>query len=116
MSDHLQSNGTFAKVCDILDKNNSIEIDNLSEIVQELKHTEIKGVENYAQQFQAFLHHFPGVEAPYILAGLKILHDAMLTAEPFVNPRVREKYDKLCGMIEKDTLRVIITQKAKREP
>lgn len=116
MSEHLKSNGTFAKACEILDKNDRIDIDDLGEIVKEIKHVEIKGVENYAQQFQAFLNHFPGVEAPYILAGLKSLHDALLTAEPFVNPRIREKYDKLCDMIEKDTLRVVITQKEKREP
>lgn len=116
MSEHLIINDTFAKVCEIMDKNDRTDIDKLGEIVQEIKNVEIKGIEKYAQQFQAFIKGFPGVEAPYIFAGMKCFLDAALSSPPFTDPKVRQKYDMLLETLEKGTLRVVITQKAKREP
>ena len=129
MSDHLIINDTFGKSRAVLEEMTGRDIEefdsaadviekfgNIKEICQKINVTEIKGIEEYARQFQSFVNGFPGIEAPYIFAGMKIFLDAVLSAPPFTNPDFRQKYDMLLETIEKDTLRVIITQKAKREP
>lgn len=129
MSDHLIINDTFGKSRAVLEEltgQNIEEFDsvadiiekfgNINEICQKINETEIKGIEEYGRQFQAFVNSYPGQEAPYIFAGMKVFLDAVLSAPPFTYPDFRQKYDMLLEKIEKDTLRVIITQKAKREP
>ena len=131
MSEHLISNDTFGKSREILERLTGKTIDELGSvknvmlshtpdeieaIVREIKYVEIKGVENYARQFQSFVTGFPGREAPYIFAGLKCFLDAALSAPPFTDPDMRQKYDMLLETVEKETLRVVITRKEKREP
>lgn len=129
MSDHLIINNTFEKSRAVLEEltgqnieemNSAEEVcrsfENIREICQKINETEIKGIEEYGRQFQAFVNGYPGQEAPYIFAGMKVLLDAVLSAPPFTELDFRQKYDMLLEKIEKDTLRVIITQKAKREP
>ena len=129
MSDHLIINDTFGKSRAVLEEMTGRDIEefdsaadviekfgNIKEICQKINVTEIKGIEEYARQFQSFVNGFPGIEVPYIFAGMKMFLDAVLSAPPFTNPDIRQKYDMLLETIEKDTLRVIITQKAKREP
>lgn len=129
MSEHLIINDTFGKSQAVLEEMTGRDIKefdsvadviekfgNIKEICQKINKTEIKGIEEYARQFQSFVNGFPGREAPYIFAGMKLFLEAALSAPPFTNPDMRQKYDMLLETIEKDTLRVIITQKAKREP
>lgn len=134
MSEHLISNDTFGKSREILerltgktiDELGSVEevtsghmIDKLEAIVREIKYVEIKGVENYAQQFQEFVNGFRGIEAPYIFAGLKIFLDAALSSPPFTIPeikdKIKDKYEEVLQTVEKNTLRVCFTRKTKRE-
>lgn len=129
MSDHLIINDTFGKSRAVLEEMTGQDIKefgsaadviekfgNIKEICQKINSTEIKGIEEYARQFQAFVNGFPGTEAPYIFAGMKVFLDAALSAPPFTNPDFRQKYDMLLETLEKNTLRVVITQKVKREP
>lgn len=130
MSEHLISNDTFGKSREILerltgktiDELGSVEevtsghtIDKLEAIVREIKYVEIKGVENYARQFQSFVNGFRGSEAPYIFAGLKTFLDVSLTAAPFNDPDIKEKYKDIVQNIEENTLRVCISEPIKRE-
>lgn len=129
MSDHLIINDTFGKSRTVLEEMTGQDIEefesiadviekfgNINEICQKINVTEIKGIEEYARQFQSFVNGFPGTEAPYIFAGMKVFLDAALSAPPFTDPDFRQKYDMLLETLEKGTLRVVITQKAKREP
>lgn len=129
MSDHLIINDTFGKSQAVLEEMTGQDIEefdsvadviekfgNIKEICQKINETEIKGVEEYGRQFQAFVNSYPGREAPYIFAGMKVFLDAVLSAPPFTEPDFRQKYDMLLKTVEEHTLRVIITQKAKREP
>lgn len=129
MSDHLIINDTFGKSQAVLEEMTGRDIEefdsvadviekfgNIKEICQKINETEIKGIEEYARQFQSFVNGFPGREAPYIFAGMKAFLDAVLSAPPFTDPDMRQKYDMLLETLEEHTPRVIITQKAKREP
>ena len=84
----------------------------VNDLCQKINCVEIKGVEDYARQVQRFVNGFPGYEAPYIFAGLKTFLDAALTAAPFNDPNIRQKYDMLLETIEKNTLRVVFTRKS----
>lgn len=129
MSDHLIINDTFGKSRAVLEGMTGQDIEefdsvadviekfgNINEICQKINVTEIKGIDEYARQFQSFVKGFPGREAPYIFAGMKVFLDAALSAPPFTNPDFRQKYDMLLETVEKNALRVIITQKVKGEP
>lgn len=129
MSDHLIINDTFGKSQAVLEEMTGRDIEefdsvadviekfgNINEICQKINVTEIKGIEEYGRQFQSFVNSFQGREAPYIFAGMKVFLDAVLSAPPFTDPDMRQKYDMLLETVEKDTLRVIITRKEKREP
>ena len=129
MSDHLIINDTFGKSQKVLEKmtgQNIEEFDsavdviekfsNIEEICQKINETEIKGIEEYARQFQAFIRGFPGREAPYIFAAMKVFLDAALSAPPFTEPDIRQKYDMLLETIEKDTLRVFISHNVEKKP
>lgn len=131
MSERLKDFGTFEKSRAALEKyvGNVDEIskvekvleiigseEKLNECVDAVWAVECAGVENYAQQIQQFVNGFPGTEAPYIFAGMKVFLDAALSAPPFTNPDFRQKYDMLLETVEKNALRVIITQKVKGEP
>ena len=130
MNEHLISNDTFGKSREILerltgktlDELGSVgevmsghKLDEIEAIVREIKYVEIKGVENYAQQFQSFVNGFRGSEAPYIFAGLKAFLDASLTAAPFNDPDIKEKYEAVVQNVEENTLRVCFSQPIKRE-
>ena len=130
MSEHLKSNDTFGKSREILERLTGKTIDELESVenvmlshtpaeighfVDEINHIEIKGVENYAQQFQSFVNGFRGSEAPYIFAGLKTFLDVSLTAAPFNDPDIKNKYEAVLQTVEKNTLRVCISEPIKRE-
>lgn len=130
MSDHLIINDTFGKSQKVLEKMTGQTIDELESvenvmlshtpaeighIVDEINHIEIKGVENYAQQFQEFVKGFPGAEAPFIFAGLKIFLDVALASAPFNINEIKEKYDAVLKTVEMKTLRVNIVNKIRRE-
>ena len=130
MSEHLIINDTFGKSQKVLEKMTGQTIDELESvenvmlshtpaeighIVDEINHIEIKGVENYAQQFQEFVKGFPGAEAPFIFAGLKIFLDVALSAPPFTIPDIKNKYEAVLQTVEKNTLRVCFSEPIKRE-
>ena len=130
MSEHLIINDTFGKSKKVLEKMagqalGEIEsVENLmlshtpteiADIVREVNHVEIKGVENYAQQFQEFVKGFPGCEAPFIFAGLKIFLDIALASAPFNIDEIKEKYEAVLKVVEMRTLRVNIVNKTRRE-
>lgn len=129
MSDHLIINDTFGKARAVLEEMTGQDIEefdsaadvtekfsNIKEICQKINVTEIKGIEEYGRQFQAFVNCYPGTEAPYIFAGMKVFLDAVLSAPPFTDPDFRQKYDMLLETVEEHSLRVIITRKVKGEP
>lgn len=130
MSEHLIINDTFGKSQKVLEKMTGQTIDELesvenvmlsytsaeiADIVREVNHVEIKGVENYAQQFQEFVKGFPGCEAPFIFAGLKIFLDIALASAPFNIDEIKEKYEAVLKDVEMRTLRVNIVNKTRRE-
>ena len=130
MSEHLIINDTFGKSQKVLEKMTGQTIDELesvenvmlsytsaeiADIVREVNHVEIKGVENYAQQFQEFVKGFPGAEAPFIFAGLKIFLDIALASAPFNIDEIKEKYETVLETVEMRTLRVNIVNKIRRE-
>ena len=130
MSEHLIINDTFGKSQKVLEKMTGQTIDELESvenvmllhtpaeighIVDEINHIEIKGVENYAQQFQEFVKGFPGAEAPFIFAGLKIFLDIALASAPFNIDEIKEKYKAVLETVETRTLRVNIVNKTMRE-
>ena len=130
MSEHLIINDTFGKSQKVLEKMAGQTIDELESvenvmllhtpaeighIVDEINHIEIKGVENYAQQFQEFVKGFPGAEAPFIFAGLKIFLDIALASAPFNIDEIKEKYKAVLETVETRTLRVNIVNKTMRE-
>lgn len=130
MSEHLIINDTFGKSQKVLEEMTGQTIDELESvenvmlshtpaeighIVDEINHIEIKGVENYAQQFQEFVKGFPGAEAPFIFAGLKIYLDVALASAPFNIDGIKDKYEAVLQTVEKNTLRVCFTRKTKRE-
>lgn len=130
MSEHLIINDTFGKSQKVLEKMTGQTIDELESvenvmlsrtpaeighIVDEINHIEIKGVENYAQQFQGFVKGFPGAEAPFIFAGLKIFLDIALASAPFNIDEIKEKYKAVLETVETRTLRVNIVNKTMRE-
>ena len=130
MSEHLIINDTFGKSQKVLEKMIGQTIDELESvenvilshtpaeighIVDEINHIEIKGVENYAQQFQEFVKGFPGAEAPFIFAGLKIFLDIALASAPFNIDEIKEKYEAVLRVVEMRTLRVNIVNKTRRE-
>ena len=129
MSNHLIINDTFGKSRAVLEEMTGQDIEefdsaadviekfgNIKEICQKINVTEIKGIEEYARQFKSFVNGYPGMEAPYIFAGMKVFLDAVLSAPPFTDPDFRQKYDMLLKTVEEHTLRVIIAQKVKGEP
>lgn len=129
MSEHLVFNNTFEKSRAVLEEltgqnieemNSAEEVcrsfENIREICQKINETEIKGIEEYARQFQAFIRGFPGREASYIFAGMKVFLDAALSAPPFTDPDFRQKYDMLLETIEENTLRVFISHKVEKKP
>lgn len=129
MSDHLIINDTFGKARAVLEEMTGQDIEefdsaadiiekfgNIKEICQKIRVTEIKGIEEYGRQFQAFVNSYPGTEAPYIFAGMKCFLDAVLSAPPFTDPDFRQKYDMLLETIEKNTLRVFISHKVEKKP
>lgn len=128
MSEHLIINDTFGKSCAVLEELTGQDIEkfdnaedvikkfgNIKEICQKINETEIKGIEEYGQQFQAFVNGYPGKEAPYIFAGMKVFLDAVLSAPPFTDHDFRQKYDMLLETIEKHTLRVMTVKKEPKE-
>ena len=130
MSEHLIINDTFGKSQKALEKMTGQTIDELESvenvmllhtpaeighIVDEINHIEIKGVENYAQQFQEFVKGFPGAEAPFIFAGLKIFLDIALASAPFNIDEITDKYKAVLETVETRTLRVNIVNKTMRE-
>lgn len=129
MSDHLIINDTFGKSRAVLEEMTGQDIEefdsaadvtekfsNIKEIYQKINETEIKGIEEYARQFQAFIRGFPGREAPYIFAGMKVFLDAALSAPPFTDPDFQQKYDMLLETIEENALRVFISHKVEKKP
>lgn len=130
MSEHLIINDTFGKSQKVLEKMTGQTIDELESvenlmssytpaeighIVDEVNHIKIKGVENYAQQFQKFVKGFPGAEAPFIFAGLKIFLDVALASAPFNIDEIKEMYEVVLKGVEMRTLRVNIVNKTRRE-
>lgn len=128
MSDHLIINDTFGKSRTVLEELTGQDIKefdsaadviekfgNIEEICQKINVTEIKGIEEYARQFQTFVNGYPGREAPYIFAGMKCFLDAVLSVPPFNDPDYREKYDMLLETVEKHTQRVVIVEKKERK-
>ena len=130
MSEHLIINDTFGKSQKALEKMTGQTIDELESVENvmlsrtpaeighiddEINHIEIKGVENYAQQFQEFVKGFPGAEAPFIFAGLKIFLDIALASAPFNIDEIKEKYKAVLETVETRTLRVNIVNKTMRE-
>ena len=131
MSEHLIINDTFGKSQKVLEKMTGQTIDELESvenvmllhtpaeighIVDEINHIEIKGVENYAQQFQEFVKGFPGAEAPFIFAGLNAFLEAALSAPPFNDPEIKQKYDYCRENLKERALAVMFANVPKKKP
>ena len=85
---------------------------NKKEFALKTKMIEIKGVENYAQQFQEFVNGFSSAEAPYIFAGMKCCLDLALSSQSFTDKLTKEKYDSILELLDATTTRVITTIKS----
>ncbi len=131
MSERLKDFGTFEKSRAALEKyvgnvDDASKVEKVLEIIgQEGKlnecidaiwAVECAGAENYAQQIQQFVNGFRSCEAPYIFAGMKVFLDAALSAPPFNDPEIKEKYDYCRKNLKERTLAVMFTNVQKKKP